>query len=108
MKMIDVPVREVRFGFSGPDDRVVSLNIPADNENDRRHPVRSFDLEYDPEQPDMLTICLLEEDQYNFIHTMRRSISFPVGQLAELLSRRVATAEEVAAWRSLPDDEDLT
>jgi chorismate mutase len=50
----------------------------------------------------------LEEDQYNFIHTMRRSISFPVGQLAELLSRRVATAEEVAAWRSLPDDEDLT
>ena len=108
MKMIDNPVREVRFGFSGPDDCVVSLNIPAISETDRRHPARSFDLEYDPEQPDMLTICLLEEDQDNFIHTVRRSISFPAGQLAELLSRREATAEEVAAWRSLPDDEGLT
>jgi hypothetical protein len=108
MKMIDVPVREVRFGFSGPDDRVVSLNIPAISETDRQHPVRFFDLEYDPEQPDMLTICLLEEDQDNFIQTVRRSISFPAGQLAELLSRREATAEEVVAWRSLPDDDDLT
>ena len=104
--MIDNPVREVRFGFSGPDDRVVSLNIPAVNENDRRHPVRSFDLEYDPEQPDMLTICLLEEDQDNFIHTVRRSISFPAGQLTELLSRREATAEEVAAWRSHAEDDE--
>ena len=108
MKMIDIPVREVRFGFTGPDDRVVSLNIPAINENDRRQPVRSFDLEYDPEQPDMLTICLLEEDQDHFIHTVRRSISFSVRLLTELLSRREATAKEVAAWRSLPDDEDLT
>ena len=108
MKMIDNPVPEVRFGFSGPDDCVVSLNIPSVNVNDRQYPVRSFDLEFDPEQPDMLTICLLEEDQDNFIHTVRRSISFPAGQLAELLSRREATAEEVAAWRSLPDDEDLT
>jgi hypothetical protein len=107
MKMIDIPVREMRIGFSGPDDRVVSLNIPAINENDRRHPARSFDLEYDPEQPDMLTICLLEEDQDDFIYTVRRSISFPVRLLTELLSRRKATAEEVAAWRSLPDD-DLT
>src|SRR5919112_3359629 len=98
MKMIDVPVREMRIGFSGPDDRVVSLNVPAIDENDRWHPARSFDLEYDPEQPDMLTICLLEEDQDNFIHRVRRSISFPAGQLAELLSRREATAEEVAVW----------
>jgi len=108
MKMIDIPVREVRFGFTGPDDRVVSLNIPAINENDRRQPVRSFDLEYDPEQPDMLTICLLEDDQDNFFHTVRQSISFPASLLAELLCRREATAEEVAAWRSLPDDEDPT
>src|SRR5215210_3487646 len=108
MKMIDVPVREVRFGFTGPDDRVVSLNISAINENDRRHPVRSFDLEFDPEQPDMLTICLLEEDQDDFIYTVRRSISFPARLLTELLSRREATGEEVAAWRSLPDDDDLT
>jgi hypothetical protein len=108
MKLIDVPVREVRFGFSGPDDRVVSLNIPAISENDRWHPVRSFDLEYDPEQPDMLTICLLEEDQDNFIHTIRQSISFPARLLAELLSRREATAEEVATWRSLAADDDLT
>jgi hypothetical protein len=86
----------------------VSLNVPAINETDKPHPVRSFDLEYDPEQPDMLTICLLEENQNNFIHTVRRSISFPAGQLAELLSRREATAQEVAAWRSLPDDDDLT
>jgi hypothetical protein len=106
MKMIDTPVREMRFGFSGPDDRVVSLNIPAINENDRRHPVCSFDLEYDPEQPDMLTICLLEEDQDNFIQTVRRSISFPAGQLAELLSRREATAEEVSAWRSHAEDDE--
>jgi hypothetical protein len=54
----------------------------------------------------MLTICLLEDDQDNFIHTVRRSISFPAGQLAELLSRRVATEEEIAAWRSLPDDDE--
>ena len=108
MKMIGIPVREMRIGFSGPDDRVVSLNIPAINENYTRHPVRSFDLEYDPEQPDMLTIRLLQEDQDNFIHTVRRSISFPARLLTELLSRREATAEEVAAWRSLPDDDDLT
>ena len=106
MKMIDVPVREVRFGFSGPDDRVVSLNIPAVNENDRRHPVRSFDLEFDPEHPDMLTICLLEEDQDHFLHPVRRSISFPVRLLTELLSRREATAEEVSAWRSHAEDDE--
>ena len=104
--MIDIPIREVRFGFSGPDDQVVSLNIPAINENDRRRPVRSFDLEFDPDQPDMLTICLVEEDQDNFIHTVQRSISFPVSLLAELVSRRAATSEEIAAWRCMSDDEE--
>ncbi|PVE21422.1 hypothetical protein DC522_26735 [Microvirga sp. KLBC 81] len=106
MKIIDLPVREVRFGFSGPDDRVVSLNIPAANEDGRPHPFCSFDIEYDPEQPDMLTICLLEEDQDSFIRTVRESIPFPVRRLAELLSRREATAEEVAAWRSVADEDE--
>lgn len=106
MKMIDIPVREMRFGFSGPDDRVVSLNIPVSNEDGRRHPIRSFDLEHDPEQPGMLTIKLLEEDQDNFIRTIRQSISFPASLLAELLSRREATAEEVTAWCSLTADEE--
>jgi hypothetical protein len=104
MKMIDIPAREVRFGFSGPDNHVVSLNIPVLNEDGRRHPVRSFDLEHNPEQPDMLTITLLEEDQDNFIHTVRQSILFPASLLAELLSRRQATAREVTAWCSLTDD----
>ncbi len=106
--MIDIPIREVRFGFSGPDDQVVSLNIPAINENDRRRPVRSFDLEFDPDQPDMLTICLVEEDQDNFIHAVRTSIPFPARLLTELLSRRGATAEEVATWHSPADDDEVT
>jgi hypothetical protein len=106
MKMIDIPVREVRFGFSGPDNRVVSLNIPEANERGRWRPVCSFDVEYDPEQPDMLTICLLEEDQDNFIYAVRQSISFPASLLAELLSKREATAKESTAWRSLAADDE--
>jgi hypothetical protein len=106
MKMLSIPVREIRLGFSGADDRVVSLNVPASNDHGRHHPFLSFDLEYDSEQPDMIAIRLLEADQDNFIHTVQRSISFPVTLLAELVSRREATSEEREAWLSMPDDEE--
>jgi hypothetical protein len=106
MKMLSIPVREIRLGFCGADDRVVSLNVPAGNDHGRHHPFLSFDLEYDSEQPDMIAIRLLEADQDNFIHTVQRSISFPVTLLAELVSRREATSEEREAWLSMPDDEE--
>lgn len=106
MKMRDTPVCEACFGFAAPDDRVVSLNIPAAREDGRKHPFSSFEIEYDPEQPDMVVISLLELDEDNFIHTVQRSISFPVKLLAELLSRRKATPEEIAAWHAAPDEDD--
>ena len=106
MKMLSVPAREIRFGFSGPDDRVVSLNVPAGADQGRPHPFLSFDIEYDTEHPDMIAIRLLEADQDNFIHTVQRSISFPAILLIELLSKREATSEERAAWLSMPADEE--
>jgi hypothetical protein len=105
MKMIDLPPRETCFGFAGPDDEIMSLNVPAANEHGRAHPFYSFDIEHDPEQPGLLAIRLLEVDQDNFIHTVRKSVLFPVSLLAELVSRRKATAEEVATWR-IGSDED--
>ena len=104
--MLSTPVREIRLGFSGPDDRVVSLNIPAGNDDGRHHPFLSFDLEYSSEQPDMVTIRLLEADQDNFLHVIQRSVSFPVTLLAELVNRREATPEERETWRSMPDDDE--
>jgi hypothetical protein len=116
MKMLDTPIRETpiretRFGFAGPENQIMSLNIPALNEDGlnedwRRHSFNSFDIEYDPEQPDMLRICLLETDQDNFIHTVRKSVSFPVGLLAELLSKRKATVKEVASWQGTSGEEE--
>jgi hypothetical protein len=86
-----------RFGFAGPDDRVVSLNVPALSEAGLA--ANSFDIEYDPEQPDMLTISLLGTDEDNFIYTIRRSMPIPARLLGELLSRRKATPQETAAWK---------
>jgi hypothetical protein len=106
MKMLDIPVPEVRFGFCGSDDRVVSLNVPAINANGKCHPFCSFDIEHDPDRPNMLTITLFEADQDNFIHTVIKSISFPARTLAELLSRREASKEEIAAWQSPSTDDD--
>jgi len=101
--MHNLPIRGACFGFSGPHDQVVSLNIPAVDEHGHEHTSYSFDIEYDPEQPDRLAVRLLELDQDRFIRTVQRSISFPVGLLADLVSKRKATAEEVAAWQATPD-----
>lgn len=70
----------------------------------RGHPFTSFDIEFDPEQPDKITISLLGLDEDNFIHTVQRSASFPARFLAELLSRRKAMTEEMAEWQSLGED----
>lgn len=104
--MRNLPIRGACLGFSGPDNQVFSLNVPAATDDGQEHLYYSFDIEYDAEQPDSLTICLLELDQDNFIHTVRKSIPFPVGLLSELLSRRKATAEEVAAWRTTSDGDE--
>lgn len=106
MKMIDRPPRGACFGFAGPDNQLVSLTVPAAHADGREHQLYSFDIEYDPEQPDKLTISLLEIDQDNFIHTVWKSISFPASLLAELVGRRKATAEEVAAWQTISDEDD--
>lgn len=106
MEMAAPLPQEVRFGFAGPDDRAVSLTIPAAVDGGQDYPFNSFDIEYDPEQPDMLTVCLLETDQDNFIHTVRKSAPFPARLLTELLNRRKATAQEMAAWHSACDEEE--
>ncbi|MBD2749468.1 hypothetical protein IC232_22570 [Microvirga sp. BT688] len=96
---------EARLGFSAPEDRVVSLNVPLaiqDGQNSSHH---SFDIEYDSEQPDKLTIRLLELDEHRFIRTAQQSASFPVDLLADLVSRRKATPEEVAEWKSIADED---
>jgi hypothetical protein len=105
MKMFDLPTHESCFGFAGADNGIVSLNVPAAKVDGRAHPFYSFDIEYDPEQPEMLTVSFLETDQDNFIHTVRKSILFPASLLAELVGRRKATAEEVATWQ-ISSDED--
>jgi hypothetical protein len=105
MKMLNPGARGICFGFSGPDDRMISLNVPAMTDDGQEHPRLSFDVEFDPEHPDRLAIRLLELDQDDFIHTVRTSMSFPVGLLAELLSQRKATEEERAAWQTASDDE---
>ncbi len=106
MKMLDLPTRGACFGFSGPDDRVVSLNVPALGENGQEDPYRSFDVEYDPDQPEKLVICLLELDQDNFVRVKRTSIAFPASLLAELISKRKATPEEIASWQAASDEEE--
>src|SRR5215213_5451434 len=96
---------EARLGFSAPEDRVVSLNVPlamVDGQNNSYH---SFDIEYDSEQPNKLTIRLLELDQHGFIRTALQSALFPVDLLTDLVGRRKATAEEVAEWKSIADED---
>ena len=96
---------DVRLGFAAPDDRLTSLNIPAEAAFRQKDLSLSFDIEFDPEQPDRMTISLLEADEDRFIHTVRQSIPFPARLLAELLGRRMATAEEASAWRALDGEE---
>jgi len=96
---------EARLGFCGPEDRVISLNIPVTTDYGQNSPYHSFDIEYDSEQPDTLTIRLFELDQHGFVRTALQSTSFPVDLLADLVSRRKATTEEVAKWTSQADKE---
>jgi hypothetical protein len=53
----------------------------------------------------MLTIRLFELDQHGFVTTSLQSASFPAVLLGDLASRRKATAEEVADWKSMADDD---
>jgi len=99
-------MREARLGFAGPEDQVVSLNVPLDTEDRQNSSYHSFDVEYDSEQPDTLTIRLLELDQHGFIRTALQSASFSVGLLTDLVGRRKATAEEVAEWKAMTDEDE--
>ena len=103
--MTNFAIPESRLGFSGPDDRVVSLNIPVAVEDRQNSSYHSFDIEYDSEQPNRLTVRLFEMDQHGFITTALQSASFSVVLLADLVSKRKATAEEVAEWKSIADDD---
>lgn len=106
MKIPALPLQEIRFGFAGPDDRVVSLNVPAANEDGRMHAFSSFEIEFDPEQPDKLVISLFETNEDDFIRTVRQSIPFPAEHLAELLSQRKATDEEILSWKTASDEDE--
>jgi hypothetical protein len=97
------PLRGACLGFSG-DDQVVSLHIPAAGEDEQAPPRYSFDVEYDVDRPSNLIIRLLELDQDSFICAVQRSISFPVSLLADLVDRRKATADEMAEWQAIPDE----
>jgi hypothetical protein len=103
--MSDFADRDACLGFSGPEDRVVSLNVPLARDDGRNSSYHSFDIEYDSEQPTMLTIRLFELDQHGFVRTSLQSASFPAVLLGDLATRRKATAEEVAEWKSEADDE---
>jgi hypothetical protein len=96
---------EACLGFSGPEDRVVSLNISLAVEDRQNSSYHSFDIEYDSEQPDRLTIRLLELDQHGFITTALQSATFPVVLLGDLVRKRKATEEEVAEWKAMSDEE---
>lgn len=102
-KMHIPPLREACLGFSG-DDQVISLHVPVADEGGQEQSRYSFDLEYDADQPSNLILRLLELDRDSFICAVQRSISFPVSLLADLVDRRKATAEEMAEWRSMPDE----
>ncbi|WP_414472763.1 hypothetical protein [Microvirga sp. M2] len=104
--MHNPPIRGIRFGFSAPDDQVVSLNVPAESDDGLEHPHYSFDIEYDPEHPDRVTLRLLELDQDAFIRTIWKSISFPVALLSDLIGKRTATPEEVAEWQTASDEDE--
>jgi hypothetical protein len=103
--MSDHRTPECCLGFAGPEDRVVSLNVPLAVEYGQNSSYHSFDLEYDSEQPDKLTIRLLELDQHGFIRTTLESTSFPVDLLTDLVGRRKATAEEIAEWKAMTDED---
>jgi hypothetical protein len=85
---------------------VVSLNVPAMGEYGQEHPLYSFEIEFDPEQPDRLVICLLELDQDAFVRVVRKSVPFSAWLAADLVTQRKATEEEVADWQAGEDEDD--
>ena len=103
--MSDDLIPEACLGFAGPEDQVVSLNVPLAMEDGQNNSYHSFDIEYDSEQPDTLTIRLLELDRHGFIRTALQSASFPAALLADLVSKRKATEEEVAEWKAMTDED---
>jgi hypothetical protein len=103
--MSDFLNRQACLGFSGPEDQVVSLSVPVRTEDGQNNSYHSFDIEYDSEQPDTLTIRLLELDQHGFIRMALQSTSFPAVLLADLVSKRKATSAEVAEWQSMADED---
>jgi hypothetical protein len=103
--MIDYPTHKPCLGFAGPEDQVISLSVPLAAEDGQNNSYHAFDVEYASDEPDKLTIRLLELDQHGFIRTALQSASFPVVLLADLVSRRKATAEEVAEWKSVADED---
>lgn|SRR5687768_14349233 len=103
--MSDTLISEACLGFAGPEDQVVSLNVPLAIEDGQNSSYHSFDIEYDSEQPDVLTIRLLELDQHGFIRTALQSASFPAALLADLAIKRKATDEEVAEWKAMTDED---
>jgi len=104
-KMDDYLIHKARLGFSGPEDQVISLNIPVAADDGQNSSFHSFDIEYASDRPDTLTISLFELDQHGFIRAALQSTSFPVGLLADLVNRRKATTEEVAEWKNVTDEE---
>jgi hypothetical protein len=96
---------EARLGFCGPEDRVISLNIPLATDDGQNSSYHSFDIEYASDEPDKLTIRLLELDQHGFIRTALQSTSFPAVLLADLASKRQATDAEVAEWKNIADED---
>jgi hypothetical protein len=103
--MSDHLIPKACLGFAGPGDQVVSLNVPLAREDGQNSSYHSFDIEHASDQPNTLTIRLFELDQHGFIRTALQSIPFPVDLLAALVSRRKATAEEVAEWKSMADED---
>ena len=103
--MSDYHTPEARLGFAGPEDQVVSLNVPLATKDRQNSSYHSFDIEYDSERPDILTIRLLELDQHGFITTALQSASFPAVLLADLATKRKAIDAEVADWKSIADED---
>jgi len=99
------PPHGTRLGFSGSGNRLTWLSIPAEGSHGRGHPTLSFEIEIDQEQPDMISIGLMDMDEDGFIREVHRTVQFSVRLLAELLSRRKATTEEARAWEASGDEE---
>ncbi len=94
------PDDAIRFGFCAPESRLASLNVPAEGLYGKNDSTLSFEIEFDQDHPDRITISLMDLDEDNFIRTVHRTIQFPARLVAELLSRRKATAEEERLWSS--------